>query len=92
MCVSEKKMIMKFICFSFSIPECVEYSKLVVTYKKPPILIIDKQEIKENTCGFRVVPLIVGGELANRREFPHMVSVTPRINYFKNGVGIVYSS
>ncbi|XP_045466027.1 clotting factor G beta subunit-like [Harmonia axyridis] len=55
--------------------KCVEYSKLVVTYKKPPILIIDKQEIKENTCGFRVVPLIVGGELANRREFPHMALV-----------------
>ncbi|XP_044756150.1 serine protease snake-like [Coccinella septempunctata] len=58
-----------------SFEKCLEYSKLVFTYEKPPILIIDKDEIKENTCGFRVVPLIVGGEPANRREFPHMALV-----------------
>lgn len=59
--------------YNFFLLECLEYSKLVITYEKPPILIIDKEEVMENTCGFRVVPLIVGGELADRREFPHMV-------------------
>ncbi|KAK9884532.1 hypothetical protein WA026_007374 [Henosepilachna vigintioctopunctata] len=58
-----------------SFQKCVEYSNLVISYEKPPILFIDKEEEEVDTCGFKVVPLIIGGVPADRREFPHMVLV-----------------
>ncbi|KAL3278023.1 hypothetical protein HHI36_013364 [Cryptolaemus montrouzieri] len=55
--------------------ECKEFSKLITVVQKPAILFIDKEDEEVDTCGFKVIPLIVGGEEASRREFPHMVHV-----------------
>ncbi|KAL3278017.1 hypothetical protein HHI36_013358 [Cryptolaemus montrouzieri] len=58
-----------------SYKKCSEYSNLVISYEKPAILFIDKENEEVDTCGFKVIPLIVGGVEASRREFPHMVLV-----------------
>ncbi|CAH1365893.1 unnamed protein product [Tenebrio molitor] len=48
--------------------KCKEYSKYVNDIIRPPIL-------KRNECDHKVDPLIIGGELANIREFPHMAAI-----------------
>lgn len=42
--------------------------------EKPPILVIGAPDIEVNQCAIVEVPLIVGGEAAKPKEFPHMVS------------------
>lgn len=58
-----------------SYQKCIEYGRTVIIKEKPPTLIIDKDEEEVDTCGFKVVPLIVGGVPASRKEFPHMALV-----------------
>jgi len=55
--------------------KCKEYTKYLYENKKSPILLIDAPKSEKNECGHKVVTLIVGGEQANRREFPHMAAI-----------------
>ncbi|RZC43129.1 serine protease snake-like, partial [Asbolus verrucosus] len=52
-----------------------EYSKYVIEKVVQPILLITSPDIEKNNCGHKVVKLIVGGEPAGRREFPHMAAI-----------------
>lgn len=54
--------------------ECKEYGKYVYVKEKPPVLVGDDvEEVDVNECGIVEVQLIVGGEPAKPKEFPHMV-------------------
>jgi secreted trypsin-like serine protease len=55
--------------------KCKEYSEYVNEIIRPPILLPNVRKIKRNECGHKVSPLIVGGEMANIREFPHMTAI-----------------
>ncbi|KAL3278018.1 hypothetical protein HHI36_013359 [Cryptolaemus montrouzieri] len=58
-----------------SYEKCLEYSNLVKVSQQPPILFIEKEEVEVISCGFKIMPLIVGGVQATRKEFPHMALV-----------------
>lgn len=62
--------------FSTSFPlDCARYQEYVYEYVKFGAL-VDGGEVnkrKVDRCGHKVVSLIVGGEAAKPREFPHMV-------------------
>ncbi|XP_063907489.1 serine protease snake-like [Zophobas morio] len=55
--------------------KCQEYARYVYETKVPPIPLINAQPVTRNECGHKVVKLIVGGEPAGRKEFPHMAAV-----------------
>lgn len=61
--------------FKFAPPaECHEYSDLVYEEETFPVLIPGGRPIvkRVDKCGFKVVPLIVGGTTAKAKEIPHM--------------------
>lgn len=41
--------------------------------ERDPVLLIGAGDIEKNECGMVETPLIVGGEIAKEKEFPHMV-------------------
>ncbi|XP_063907515.1 serine protease snake-like isoform X1 [Zophobas morio] len=55
--------------------KCREYSRYVYETVYSHIALIDEPEVTRNECGHEVVKLIVGGEPAGRKEFPHMAAV-----------------
>ncbi|XP_014612361.1 PREDICTED: venom protease-like [Polistes canadensis] len=55
--------------------KCKEYSQYVYQLIYPPIFIIGQKPINVSTCGIKGKTLIVGGEKAAAREFPHMVAL-----------------
>ncbi|XP_044260065.1 serine protease snake-like [Tribolium madens] len=55
--------------------KCREYSAYIYEVTKSPVLLIGTSDLKRNECGHEVVKLIVGGELAGRKEFPHMAVI-----------------
>lgn len=59
------------------ISECREYAKAVYVLERPPTLQIDYDDdqgyINKSTCATVETPLVVGGEHARLKEFPHMV-------------------
>ncbi|KAJ3644253.1 hypothetical protein Zmor_026921 [Zophobas morio] len=55
--------------------ECKEYSKYIYETIVPPTAIVNQKAVKRNECGHRVTKLIVGGEPAGRKEFPHMAAI-----------------
>ncbi|GLV40321.1 uncharacterized protein CBL_07083 [Carabus blaptoides fortunei] len=52
--------------------KCKEYAEAVYELEYPPVFDIDVKQIKVDTCAVVVAPLVIGGENANPREFPHM--------------------
>lgn len=60
-------MIFRYFCVYFIQIECAEYRGLV---NETLLNAADKETI---TCEISTVPLIIGGEYAKPREFPHMV-------------------
>lgn len=64
--------------------ECKEYTEAVFEYIDSVSLAVDAKNdrIRVDKCGHKTVPLIVGGELAKPREFPHMAL----LGYDKGGV------
>ncbi|CAD7092799.1 unnamed protein product [Hermetia illucens] len=54
--------------------KCKEYTEAVFEYIESVSLAVDAKNdrIRVDKCGHKTVPLIVGGELAKPREFPHM--------------------
>lgn len=57
--------------------KCDEYKSAVFTYVYSISLTADgeRQKIPVDKCGHKVTPLIVGGEFAKPREFPHMALI-----------------
>lgn len=59
--------------------KCKEYSQYVFKKVINPALLIpedgDDPYITIKECGFKVIPLVVGGTNATRLEFPHMTAV-----------------
>lgn len=53
--------------------ECKEYGKYVYSIERDPVLLIGAGNVEKNECGMTETPLIVGGEDAKEKEFPHMV-------------------
>ncbi|XP_063907522.1 serine protease snake-like isoform X1 [Zophobas morio] len=64
--------------------KCEEYSRYVYKTSVPPIALYDAKPVTRNECGHQVTKLIVGGEAAGRKEFPHMAA----IGYDSPGEGI----
>lgn len=64
--------------------ECIEYGKYVIVKERPPILLITDTEVETIECSFTEVPLIVGGQRAAAKEFPHMVQTTIISSFIKN--------
>ncbi|XP_050305676.1 venom protease-like [Anthonomus grandis grandis] len=54
---------------------CKEYSKYVWTVELSPTLLVGAEDIKRRDCPFDKLELVVGGQPASRREFPHMVQL-----------------
>lgn len=53
--------------------KCQEYGKYVFEWETPPTLgFLQEPPINVSKCGFESKPLIIGGEDALVREFPHM--------------------
>lgn len=44
------------------------------TKELSPILLVGAEDITKNECPFNKLELVVGGDPASRREFPHMVN------------------
>lgn len=57
--------------------ECNEYGNLIYETTSVPSNVLGEGPIvkKINTCAHSAVELIVGGEAAREREFPHMVLI-----------------
>ncbi|XP_055384435.1 venom protease-like [Condylostylus longicornis] len=55
--------------------KCTEYAEAVYVYEKSKALIRQDDIIKTDKCGNKNIPLIVGGENAGVREFPHMALI-----------------
>ncbi|XP_068914856.1 trypsin-3-like isoform X1 [Tenebrio molitor] len=55
--------------------KCKEYSRYVFETVRVPVLMVHPPKRKKNECGHNVVPLIVGGKVATRKEFPHMAAI-----------------
>lgn len=55
--------------------KCKEYSQYVYQLKYSPLFNIGQKQFNVSTCGIKNKPLIVGGEKAVGREFPHMVAL-----------------
>ncbi|XP_073998778.1 venom protease-like [Rhodnius prolixus] len=54
---------------------CAKYSESVYSYEEPQILLPGATKVKRDNCGIRETPLIVGGEVARPKEFPHMALI-----------------
>ncbi|KAJ8961842.1 hypothetical protein NQ318_021459 [Aromia moschata] len=52
--------------------KCKEYAKYPFDLDPSPILTVEPQYAHTLVCPFEKIPLIVGGTLASRQEFPHM--------------------
>lgn len=52
---------------------CEEYSKYVYEWITPPVQTINFGKVKVNRCAHKVTELVIGGQHAGVREFPHMV-------------------
>lgn len=52
--------------------KCIEYAKYVWSVELNPTLFISGSDIRRNECPFLKQELVVGGQPAYRREFPHM--------------------
>lgn len=63
--------------YRFPFSECEEYGKAVFADGGNMHLIDEDLNNHETTdeCGISATPLIVGGEKASRKEFPHMVRI-----------------
>ncbi|XP_033207434.1 venom protease-like isoform X3 [Belonocnema kinseyi] len=55
--------------------KCEEYSKHVYALEIPPILTVDRQPVNISLCAITSKKLIVGGTLADPKEFPHMAAL-----------------
>ena len=55
--------------------ECEEYAKHVYQLEIPPFLSVDPQPVNVSVCAITSKKLIVGGTLADPKEFPHMAAV-----------------
>ncbi|XP_059611814.1 uncharacterized protein LOC132258500 [Phlebotomus argentipes] len=57
--------------------KCREYARFVFENVESEVSLPGREPeiVKTDTCGFKVIPLIVGGENATEREFPHMALV-----------------
>ncbi|KAJ3648805.1 hypothetical protein Zmor_020580 [Zophobas morio] len=55
--------------------QCQEYGKAVYVQKESPTLTTISKVNNVSECGIVSVPLIVGGELASEKEFPHMAVI-----------------
>ncbi|XP_026479124.1 serine protease snake-like [Ctenocephalides felis] len=51
---------------------CEEYSKYVYEWITPPVQTINFGKVKVNRCAHKVTELVIGGQHAGVREFPHM--------------------
>lgn len=62
---------------------CAKYSELIFNYIKPPTL-LELGSSKDKTVKVRdcldIKPLIVGGQRAKPKEFPHMVIINMKYN------------
>ncbi|KAK7794488.1 hypothetical protein R5R35_004710 [Gryllus longicercus] len=54
---------------------CKEYGEFVFAEEAAPVLLPGAKVDKTSQCGIVEVPLIVGGEKAGTKEFPHMVAL-----------------
>uniref|UniRef100_A0A224XHH9 Putative trypsin-like serine protease n=1 Tax=Panstrongylus lignarius TaxID=156445 RepID=A0A224XHH9_9HEMI len=54
---------------------CLKYAESVYSFEEPQILLPGATKVKVDNCGIRETPLIVGGELARAKEFPHMALI-----------------
>jgi hypothetical protein len=61
--------------FGFKFPECREYGESI--YQSTVLTIPGESAVikKRNKCSHTVLPLIVGGEMAKEKEFPHMALI-----------------
>lgn len=55
--------------------ECEEYAQLVLQLENSPILAADPGLSQVNECGIVETPLIIGGQAAGEKEFPHMAQI-----------------
>lgn len=58
----------------FNFSECKEYAKYAYLKEETPVLSLLPTFSNILECAFEKEKLIVGGTLASRQEFPHMVS------------------
>lgn len=54
--------------------ECLEYAKYVNITEASPVLSAASQTHTVSKCGIVETPLILGGQMVNENEFPHMVN------------------
>ncbi|XP_015178493.1 PREDICTED: serine protease snake-like isoform X2 [Polistes dominula] len=66
--------------------KCREYSQYVYQLVNPPIFLIGSKPFNTSTCGIKGKTLIIGGEKALGKEFPHMVALG-----YESGKGIEWS-
>lgn len=57
-----------------SVSECKEYARYAFAREESPVLTLMPTFTNILECAFEKEKLIVGGTLASRQEFPHMVS------------------
>lgn len=55
--------------------ECQEYGALVYQSVQSPVLAAEAGTGAQSECGIVEVPLIIGGQEAGAKEFPHMAEV-----------------
>ncbi|XP_063907519.1 serine protease snake-like isoform X2 [Zophobas morio] len=55
--------------------KCEEYSQYVYEILVPPTGLVGQKPVKKYECGHQVTKLIVGGDPAGRKEFPHMAAI-----------------
>ena len=66
---------------------CAKYAESVYVWRESPLPLIGAPKIKEDQCAITAKTLIVGGEQAAPKEFPHMVisefiKLRPSVYYF----------
>lgn len=59
----------------FDFLECEEYAKLVYQNVQSPVLAAESSTKNQSECGITETPLIIGGQDAADKEFPHMAEI-----------------